>query len=68
MTDPVRVARSRIANSVRRGDPAPVEDQFRRALTTEKLRRAVSSALSDAHPPALADRRELAVLLTREEV
>ena len=68
MTDPVRVARSRLANSVRRGDPPDVENRFRRELVLAKLRRAIASALEEPHAPDLADRRELAALLTREDV
>lgn len=62
--DPVRVARSRLANTVQRGDdPADA----RRALTREKLRRAIGDALTNAHPPTAAERVELADLLAGDE-
>lgn len=62
--DPVRQARSRLANAVRRGDdPAAAY----RELNFQKLRRAIREALADEHPLVTAERVELADLLAGDE-
>lgn len=60
--DPVLLARSRIANSVRSGKPAEAE-QARRELRIAKIERAIRQAV-DAAPPLPDDQRaRLAALL-----
>jgi len=64
--DPVRVARSRLANATMRYTPAGAEEieRWRATLHTAKLERAIQDALAAA-PPLTDDQRiRLAALLT----
>lgn len=62
--DPVRQARSHLANTIRRGDdPA---DAYRR-LNFQKLRRSIRESLTDEHPLTTAERVELADMLAGDE-
>ena len=58
--DPVRQARSLVANAVKRGEDATAA---RRALHTAKLRRAITDALAAPEAPTPAQRAQLAALL-----
>lgn len=64
LPDPVRQARSLVANTIRRGeDPTAA----RRALHTAKLHRAIGEALAAAEAPTSEQRAELAAVLLGDQ-
>jgi hypothetical protein len=62
MSDPVLVARSRVARAVQRGDAA---DEFtgRQELAAAKLERAVREAIAAAPPLTAEQKQNIAMLL-----
>lgn len=62
--DPVRTARSRKANAVRRGDPPAVIAEATRELNAAHVERSIQRALSAAPPLSASQRERLAQLLT----
>jgi hypothetical protein len=67
MSDPVLVARSRVARAVQRKD---AEDEFlgRQQLAAAKLERAVREAIAAAPPLTTEQKQHIAMLLLTGEV
>lgn len=60
--DPVRIARSKLANACRKDNPTAVAEA-RQLLTAAKAERAIREALAASPPITYARRAELAQLL-----